>query len=65
MDNNQTESIKKVYIYETMQEIEQLKLSVLKNEESKTFSSDSINEIFRIMRTTKSSLSMMGYQNIT
>lgn len=65
MDNNQTESIKKVYIYETMQEIEQLKLSVLKNEESKSFSSDSINEIFRIMRTTKSSLSMMGYQNIT
>lgn len=65
MDNNQTESMKKVYIYETMQEIEQLKLSVLKNDESKSFSSDSINEIFRIMRTTKSFLSMMGYQNIT
>jgi two-component system, chemotaxis family, sensor kinase CheA len=58
------ESMLEMYLFETLQLIEQLELSVLKSEKSKRFEPSSINEIFRIMHTIKGSSAMMMYNNI-
>ncbi|HWQ42002.1 MAG TPA: chemotaxis protein CheA [Desulfosporosinus sp.] len=54
-----------LFIFESMQLIEQLELLIIANEKSTTYASDAINEIFRIMHTIKGSSAMMLFNNIT
>ena len=54
-----------VFIFETVQFIEQLEKSILFNEEDCYYSEESINEIFRIMHTIKGSSAMMMFSNIS
>ncbi len=54
-----------VYIFETMQNIEQLESLILSCEKTNTYTQDAINEIFRIMHTIKGSSSMMLFNNIS
>jgi two-component system, chemotaxis family, sensor kinase CheA len=54
-----------IFIFETTQNLEQLEEIMLKSEKDKSLSSDSINEIFRIMHTIKGSSAMMMYDNVS
>jgi two-component system chemotaxis sensor kinase CheA len=54
-----------VYLFESNQLLEQLEVIILQTEKSNQFSSESINEIFRIMHTIKGSAAMMGYISIS
>ncbi|MBV7273811.1 chemotaxis protein CheA [Clostridium sp. PL3] len=54
-----------VFIFETSQQLEQLEQCVINSEADKEYSSDTINEIFRIMHTIKSSSAMMLFNNIS
>lgn len=53
-----------MYIFETTQNIEQLEASILTSEKSSSYTSETINEIFRIMHTIKGSSAMMLFNNI-
>jgi two-component system, chemotaxis family, sensor kinase CheA len=53
-----------IFIYETTQNIEQLEKLILASEESGSFSSENVNEIFRIMHTIKGSSAMMLFNNL-
>lgn len=53
-----------IFIYETTQNIEQLEKLILESEESGSFSSENVNEIFRIMHTIKGSSAMMLFNNL-
>ncbi len=53
-----------LFIFETMQLIEQLEQSILSSEKSSGFE-ESINEIFRIMHTIKGSSAMMMFNSIS
>jgi two-component system chemotaxis sensor kinase CheA len=59
------ESMLEIFIYETTQNIEQLETAILTNEKACCFTSDMVNEIFRIMHTIKGSSAMMMYNNIS
>lgn len=54
-----------VFIYETSQQVEQLEQLVINVESEGEYSSNSINEIFRIMHTIKSSAAMMLFNNVS
>ena len=54
-----------LFIFESMQLIEQMELLIISNEKSSSYASDAINEIFRIMHTIKGSSAMMLFNNIT
>jgi two-component system chemotaxis sensor kinase CheA len=54
-----------IYIFETMQLIEQLEKVIIDNEKAGSFIIDTINEVFRIMHTIKGSSAMMMFNNIT
>lgn len=54
-----------MYIFETMQLVEQLELLVLDSEKSDSFDTSAINEIFRIMHTIKGSSAMMLFNDIS
>jgi len=54
-----------LFIFESMQLIEQMERLIISNEKSTSYASDAINEIFRIMHTIKGSSAMMLYNNIT
>ena len=54
-----------LFIFESMQLIEQMELLIIANEKSSSYSSDAINEIFRIMHTIKGSAAMMLYNTIS
>ncbi|MBC3889782.1 chemotaxis protein CheA [Acetobacterium paludosum] len=54
-----------VFIFETSQQLEQVEQSVLETETLETYPTDTINEIFRIMHTIKSSAAMMLFNNIS
>lgn len=54
-----------VFIYETSQQVHQLEQSVINAESACGYSSEIINEIFRIMHTIKSSAAMMLFNNIS
>jgi two-component system chemotaxis sensor kinase CheA len=54
-----------VFIFETSQQLEQVEQSVLETETLKAYPTDTINEIFRIMHTIKSSAAMMLLNNIS
>lgn len=63
-DRFSNEPMLDMFIFETTQNIEQLESIVLSNEKSDGFSTDAVNEIFRIMHTIKGSSSMMMFNNI-
>jgi two-component system chemotaxis sensor kinase CheA len=53
-----------IYIFETSHLIEQLEGSVLDSEKAGRYSSEAINEIFRVMHTIKGSSAMMLFNDI-
>ncbi len=53
-----------MFIFETLQLIEQLEQNVLSCETNNQLTNESINEIFRIMHTIKGSAAMMMFDNI-
>ena len=63
-DFNNNEQMLDMYLFETFQNIEQLENCILDTEKSKGYSSNAINEIFRIMHTIKGSSAMMLFNNI-
>ena len=54
-----------LFIFESMQLLEQMEHLIISNEKSSSYASDAINEIFRIMHTIKGSSAMMLYNNIS
>ena len=63
--DNLGESLLDLFIFETSQNIEQLEAIILDNEKTNGFSTEAINEIFRIMHTIKGSSAMMMFDNIS
>lgn len=61
---NDKESLIEVFIFETIQLLEQLEQLIICSEKDRRLES-SINEIFRIMHTIKGSASMMSYHGIS
>lgn len=59
------ESMVDTYIFETTSLLEKLDQMLMQTENESGFSSDEINEIFRIMHTIKGSSAMMGLDNIS
>jgi two-component system chemotaxis sensor kinase CheA len=57
--------MQEMFIFETEQQLQQLEQSVINIEAAGGYSSDIINEIFRIMHTIKSSAAMMLFNNIS
>ena len=64
-DDYSRESMLDMYIFETLELIEQLEQLILYCEENKNYNEDTINEIFRIMHTIKGSSAMMFFDNIS
>lgn len=58
------DSLLEMFIFETLQNTEQLEQIILDTEKDDGFSNNAINEIFRIMHTIKGSSAMMSYSNI-
>lgn len=54
-----------LFIFESMQLIEQMEQIIIANEKSESYESDAIDEIFRIMHTIKGSSAMMLFNNIS
>lgn len=65
MDEHYSDPMLEVFIFETSQQVEELEQSVINAETAGEFSSENINEIFRIMHTMKSSAAMMLFINIS
>ena len=59
------ESMVDMYIFESTSLLEQLDQILMKTENESGFSSEEINEIFRIMHTLKGSSAMMGLENMS
>jgi len=59
------EPMLEMFVFECSQLIEQLEQDILSNEESSGYSSEAINEIFRIMHTIKGSSAMMMFDSIS
>lgn len=57
--------MQELFIFETSQQLEQMEQAVIKTEAQGTYPTDTINEIFRIMHTIKSSAAMMLLNNIS
>jgi two-component system chemotaxis sensor kinase CheA len=60
-----SDPMQEMFIFETTQQLEQLEQSVINTESVGGYSSDTINEIFRIMHTIKSSAAMMLINNMS
>ena len=54
-----------LFIFESEQLIEQMEILIISNEKSGSYTSDAINEIFRIMHTIKGSSAMMLFNTIS
>ncbi len=54
-----------MFVFETLQLVDQLEQLVLQSEKANTFDPAEINEIFRIMHTIKGSAAMMLFNNIS
>lgn len=63
--NYTNEPMLELFVHETTQQLEQLEQSVINSEKSSSYSSDTINEVFRITHTIKSSAAMMLFDNIS
>lgn len=64
MDNGM-ESMLDTYLYETNSLLDQLDEMLVADEKTGDFSSDDVNEIFRIMHTIKGSSAMMEFSSLT
>lgn len=64
-DGINREPMLEMFIFETVQLVEQLEQEVLSSERDQGFSITAINQIFRIMHTIKSSAAMMLFKNIS
>ncbi|KDR94558.1 two-component system, chemotaxis family, sensor kinase CheA [Peptoclostridium litorale DSM 5388] len=64
-DEYSKESMIDIYIFETTQILEQLEQAIMDGEQSNEYTTDAINEIFRLMHTIKGSSAMMSFDNIT
>lgn len=64
-EDSSMDSLLEAFIYETTSLLDQLDEIMLDSEKQKSLSEDSINEIFRIMHTTKGSAAMMGFNEIS
>lgn len=65
MDNGfSREPMLDIFIYETMQNIEQLEAAILAGEKQNRLTPDTVNEVFRLMHTIKGSAAMMMCDNI-
>lgn len=64
-DNSANESLLEMFLYESLQLIEQLENILLTSEKEKNYSETSINDIFRIMHTIKGSSAMMTFSSIS
>ncbi len=60
-----SEPLLEMFIFETEQNIEQLEQIIIDSEDQRAYSSDSVNEIFRIMHTIKGSAAMMSFNEIS
>ncbi len=59
------EPMLELFIFESLQLIEQMEQLIIINEKSSSYAADAINEIFRIMHTIKGSSAMMLFNNIS
>ncbi|CAH1190597.1 Chemotaxis protein CheA [Paenibacillus auburnensis] len=59
------ESLLELFIFETLQSLQQLEDSILASEQQDSLKPEDINLIFRIMHTIKGSAGVMGYTNIS
>ncbi|WP_242966938.1 chemotaxis protein CheA [Desulfosporosinus sp. FKA] len=59
------EPLLELYLYETVQFLEQMEQIVLVNEKASSYPKDDIDEIFRIMHTIKGSSAMMLFTDIS
>lgn len=64
-DTSNREPMLDMYIFETLQQVEQLEQAVLDSEKLEQFDAAAINSIFRIMHTIKSSAAMMLFSNVS
>lgn len=64
-DNSTKETLTEMFIFETLQLLEQLEQSMLNSEKRTDFSENTINEVFRIMHTIKGSAAVMVLENIS
>ncbi|SHJ05764.1 chemotaxis protein CheA [Desulfosporosinus lacus] len=64
-DQYHNEPMLELFIFESMQLIEQMEQLIIANEKFESYDSDAINEIFRIMHTIKGSSAMMLFNNIS
>lgn len=64
-DNVNREPMLDMFIFESIQLLDQLEKIILKSEKATSFDIASINEIFRIMHTIKGSAAMMMFNNIS
>lgn len=60
-----SDPMQEIFIFETSQQLEQLEQLIIVTESTGAYSTETINEIFRIMHTIKSSAAMMLYNNIS
>lgn len=65
LDSSMDASMLEAFTFETTSLLDQLDEIMLESEKQKSLSEDSINEIFRIMHTTKGSAAMMGLTEIS
>jgi len=54
-----------MFIYETVQLLEKLEEITIRSEQTKAYSPEELNELFRVMHTIKGSAAMMEYQQIS
>ncbi|WP_379153384.1 chemotaxis protein CheW [Paenibacillus sp. sgz5001063] len=59
------DSLLDLFIFETLQSLQQLEDSILASEQHETLQPEDINLIFRIMHTVKGSAAVMGFTNIS
>ncbi|KAF5081232.1 Chemotaxis protein CheA [anaerobic digester metagenome] len=62
--NFENEPMVEVYIFETIQNLEQLEQAIICSEKNGGFTPDDVSEIFRFMHTIKGSSAMMLFDNI-
>ena len=65
MNNGMDNSLLDAYLYEENNLLDQLDNLLVADEKDGDFSSDDVNEIFRIMHTIKGSSAMMGFENLS
>ncbi len=64
-EQSSNEPMLEIYLYETDQLIEQLESIIIESEKVCNYTSETINEIFRIMHTIKGSSAMMMFNQIS